>query len=217
MSDDVKPKRRYRSKRREIQAEATRAAILDAARALFTTDGWAPTTMAAIARRAGVATETVYARFHSKRAIVHALVVAAMRGNEPETPFMEQAGRQAVQRETDAGRMTEAFAADVSATLVRVAPILAVVRSAAEGEPEMRDLYLELHTARRRNLSRFVTMLAGLGGLRSDITAEAAADDVWSLASPELLLLWTEAAGKSPAAHRDWLAAALRRLLLEGQ
>ncbi len=216
MSDDVKPKRRYRSPRREIQAEATRTAILDAARALFTTDGWASTTIAAIARKAGVATETVYARFHTKPALVRALVVAAMRGSQPDTPFMEQAGRQAVQMQTDPERMVDAFAADLAAILARVAPVLAVVRSAAESDPEMRELYSELHTARRRNLAHFVATLAGIDGLRKELDEQTATDLVWSLGSPELFLVRTSFDGQSPAAHGDWLAVSLKRLLLPG-
>ncbi len=215
MPDAVKPKRRYRSQRREIQAEATRTAILDAARALFAEAGWGPTTIAAIARKAGVATETVYVHFGTKRAIVHALVVAAMRGAAPDTPFMEQAGRKDVARHTDPGRMVDAFADDLSAALARVAPVLAVVRSAAEGDADMRDLYLDLHESRRRNLSRFVAMLAGIGGLRRGLDERAATDLVWSLGSPELFLLRTTVAGQSIADHRDWFAATLKRLLLE--
>ncbi len=215
MIDTVKPKRRYRSPRREIQAEATRTAILDAARTLFATHGWAATTIAAIAGSAGVATETVYVHFGSKRAIVHALVVAAMRGGEPQTPFMDQAGRQNVQRQADPRRMIAAFAADLSGILARVAPVLAVVRAAAEGDDDLRDLYVDLHASRRRNLSGFVSMLAATGGLRSDLDEQIATDHVWSLASPELFLLWTGATGPGVDAHRTWLADALQHLLLD--
>ena len=215
MPDAVKPKRRYRSKQRDIQSEATRIAILEAARTLFTEKGW-PTTIAAIAARAGVATETVYVHFGHKRAIVHALVVAAMRGDKPNTPFMEQVGRTEVQSQTDPGRMIGAFANDLTTLVARSAPILAVVRSAAEGDADMRDLYLDLHQSRRRNLSRFVEGLAGIGGLRSGLDERTAADLVWSLGAPELFLLWTNVAGESPTSYRDWLAATLKRLLLPG-
>ncbi len=214
MSDPVKPKRRYRSRQRDIQSEATRTAILQAARTMFTEKGW-PTTIAAIAAEAGVATETVYGHFGSKRAIVHALVVAAMRGDQPDTPFMEQAGRREVQSQTEPARMIEAFAGDLTTLVARGAPILAVVRSAAEGDAGMRDLYLDLHESRRRNLSGFVAMLAAIGGLRPGLDEQAATDLVWSLGSPELFLLRTGLGGASVAAHRDWLATALKRLLLE--
>ena len=61
MLETVKPKRRYRSTRRSEQAAGTRAAVIDAARQTFMRDGWQQTTIAAIAQRAGVSAETVYA------------------------------------------------------------------------------------------------------------------------------------------------------------
>ena len=215
MTESVKPRRRYRSERREIQAEATRIAILDAAQTLFATGGWGATTIAAIAKEAGVATETVYSRFGNKRAIVQALVVAAMRGGDPQTPFMEQAGRQVVHTQTDPRLMIDAFSQDICGVLTRVAPVLAVVRAAGETDGEMRELYLELHSARRRNLSRFISMLAGIRGLREGLDEQTATSHVWSLASPELFVLWTGAAKASPDAYCNWFAIALKRLLLE--
>ena len=214
MPDPVKPKRRYRSRRREIQTEATRTAILDAARTLFATGGWAATTIAAIAAKAGVATETVYARFGNKRAIVHALIVTAMRGASPDTPFMEQTGRHVVQGQTDPHLMIDAFAVDVSGVLARVSPVMAVVRAAAESDDEMRELYGELHRSRRRNLSLFVSTLAAIGGLREGLDESTATNHVWSLASPELFVLWTSVEGAGPDEYRGWLALALKRLLL---
>ena len=64
MSEDVNarsPSRPYRAPQREATALATRLAILSAARDLFTTQGYAHTSVAAIAARAGVAVDTVYA------------------------------------------------------------------------------------------------------------------------------------------------------------
>ena len=61
MTNDVKPRRRYDSSRRRQQAADTRSDVLDAALKLFARDGWTTTTMAAIAREAGVSKETLYA------------------------------------------------------------------------------------------------------------------------------------------------------------
>lgn len=214
MSENVKPRRLYRSTRRKAQAEETRLAILDAARDLFAEKGWTATTIAAIARKADVAPETVYARFGSKPAIVGALVVFAMRGSEQDTPFMEQAGRREVLDQIDPSLKIDAFCRDLSRLLGRVAPILAVVRSAAETDPEMRALYGKLHQARRRNLAHFVDDLIAAGALRPGLDREAATDHVWSLASPELFLVWTGPSARAQADHAAWIASALKRLLL---
>src|SRR5438105_10523175 len=61
--------RRYRSALRDERAADTRARIVTAARDLFAARGFADTTVALIAARAGVAQPTVYAVFGSKGAI----------------------------------------------------------------------------------------------------------------------------------------------------
>ena len=54
-------KRRYDASKRRQAAARTRQLILDAALELFTGQGYAATPMTAIAQRAGVALDTVYA------------------------------------------------------------------------------------------------------------------------------------------------------------
>jgi AcrR family transcriptional regulator len=54
----VKPRRAYDSSRRLEQAEQTRRRILDAALLLFGREGYAATSVAAVAREAGVSVKT---------------------------------------------------------------------------------------------------------------------------------------------------------------
>ncbi|MDP3895118.1 MAG: TetR family transcriptional regulator, partial [Mesorhizobium sp.] len=68
--EEVKPKRAYRSARRQQSAADTRNAILASAHAAFLRDGWTRTTIASIARDASVSPETVYAVFGNKRALI---------------------------------------------------------------------------------------------------------------------------------------------------
>ena len=56
-SSDAGP-RRYRSPRRELQAEQTRTEIIAAATRLFTANGWAATGMRDVAREAGAVSYT---------------------------------------------------------------------------------------------------------------------------------------------------------------
>lgn len=71
----------------ETQAR-TRQKLLEAARALFVEDGYAEATTRAIARRAGVATGTLFNYFASKEALGAALLGAA--AAEAEAEFDEQ-------------------------------------------------------------------------------------------------------------------------------
>src|SRR5689334_14712218 len=76
----TQPRRRYVSAQRQESADATRARILDAARALFSGKGIDKVTIAEIARAAGVAGSTVYALFASKAGILRALMQATLFG-----------------------------------------------------------------------------------------------------------------------------------------
>lgn len=210
----VKSTRSYTSRRREKQKGATRDAILAAARDLFARKGWTAATVAAIAREAGVATETVYSHFRTKQAIVEAMVAAAMRGDQPEVPMMEQARRREVLDLPDPAAMIDAFSRDMAEIVQRAAPVLAVVRSAAESDEEMRRLYAALHASRRRNLGQFVERLAAVGGLRDGLSVEDATAHVWSVCAPELWLVWLGPGGQGAEAWRDWAARALKALLL---
>ena len=60
--------------RRERMALQTRREIIETARRLFSERGYAATSMADIAREAGVALQTIYARLGSKHGILLALL-----------------------------------------------------------------------------------------------------------------------------------------------
>src|ERR1044072_9021567 len=77
MSDVKMDKRPYHSPLRQEQALATRQRILDAALDLFGAQGYGSTSIASIAREAGVVPETIYATFGSKRGIIDGLTERA--------------------------------------------------------------------------------------------------------------------------------------------
>lgn len=211
---DVKPKRAYRSRRREEQAESTHNAVLDAAEHLFRENGWSATTIAAIAKEADVSPETIYARFGNKRTIVHQLVTRIMRGDQQETPMMQQEQRAKLLQMTNGRNIIDAFSDDISGLLTRAAPILAVVKSAAETDTEMAGLYADLHETRRRNLGKLITALERIGALRPGLDTEVAKDTLWSVVSPELWLLRIDQLRTTPDTNREWIRMTLQRLLL---
>ena len=90
MSEAADGRRRYHSPRREAQAAATRREILEAAGRLFERDGYAATTMAAVAGEAGVSLKTVYVAFETKDGVLRALWHLRLRGDDEETPVGER-------------------------------------------------------------------------------------------------------------------------------
>ena len=213
MSGDVKRKRPYRSERRREQARQTRARILDAAGVLFVKGGFAGTSVAAIAGRAGVSAETVYQAFGSKSALLDALVRRAARLGD-EAPIPEQAGPRAVVAERDQRTQLQMFAADIVRRLERVGPLMAVVDAAAVSEPAIAELQRGIDRARRAGLAEFVDALSARGPLSVD--RAVAVDTVWALASSDLQQLLMRRRGWSRTAYATWLAESLARILLPG-
>ena len=80
-------KRSYSSAKRKAQARETRRSILDAAHELFVAGGYAATTIQAIAERAGVAVQTVYAGFGSKRELLRQLIETTITGDDEPLPY----------------------------------------------------------------------------------------------------------------------------------
>src|SRR5690606_17785298 len=123
MTDNVNTRRAYRSDLRRNQAEQTQMAVLKAAETLFREQGWARTTIAAIARKAGVSNETIYAVFGNKRALLERLVLDAIRGTQPQVPLLEQAGVQEIKELSSQPAQIRIFAHSIAAILHRVAPL----------------------------------------------------------------------------------------------
>jgi len=60
----------------------------------------------------------------------------------------------------------------------------------------------------------FATNLAAVGGLRDDLSIEMAGDMIWIMTSVEFFLLCVRERGWTPDFFEQWLADALKRLLL---
>lgn len=215
MIDPVKTKRRYAAGRRTAQAAETRAAVIAAARQLFIASGWQATTIAGIARAAAVSSETIYAVFGNKQALLKAVLESSIRREQPDRPLLEQAGPQAVAEAPDQRTQLTLFARDIADVLGNVADLMAVVRAAAESDPALAELYEGLHAGRRRNLAFVAEALLRRGPLRHGITAEAATTTLWRLASPELYLLITRTEGLDQEAYAGWLRDTLAAALLD--
>jgi AcrR family transcriptional regulator len=211
MSEPVKPRRPYRSERRREGAEQTRRRILDSAAALFVANGFAGTTIAAVAAGAGTAAETVYAAFGSKVALLEALVRAAARGEDGDE-ILEQEGPRRLAASGDQREQLRIFAKDVTDRLERVGPLLRVLSQAAAGEPALAEAHHRVQAARLRNLRTIPEALRRNGPLRMD--PEDAAETIWALASPDVHGMLTDGRGWSRERYTAWLADVLAAALL---
>ena len=140
MAERVKPKRRYNSPRRQEQAAATRRSILDAAQQLFERQGYAATTMEAIAAEADVALKTVYIAFATKSGLLRALWDLLLKGDEDEAAVDQREWFREVIEEPDPERQLR-LNARTRAVKLRIAPLLEVIRDAAPVEPDTAALW----------------------------------------------------------------------------
>lgn len=202
------PSRRYYSPTRSLQADKTRRRIVDAARRLFGRDGYGATTIADIAKEAGVAVQTVYAVFGSKQGILKGLVERAAFGLEYDKLIAawEEQGAPADRLRFAAKIACEIYAAERTE--------LEFLRKAGVVAPETSAI------APARDAGRFAAQRAMIGylksvrALRSGLTPAAAHDILWTLTGRDVFHRLTAERGWSVARYRNWLGNLLVKELL---
>ncbi len=211
-----KVNRRYDNSGRAVQAAANRAAVLEAAAQLLIDKGYSQTTMAAVARAAGVSVETVYKTFGNKPALVRQVLGTAVVGDDEPVALMDRADMRAALRAPTGAQILAAFAEASIDILARLGPLLATLLVAARaGEPELREIAEQAGQQRLTDLTRVIDAIAATGDLRADLDAARAADVLWSIGSPEVYLQLTVDRGWSVADYRTWLAETLQATLLQ--
>jgi AcrR family transcriptional regulator len=158
--------------------------VLDAAERMFLDQGYAATTIAAIAREAGVSVETVYKAFGGKAGVVRAVYQRGLTGRGPVPAY--QRSDQMRAQETDSrtimrewGRLTAEVASVVS-------PIRLLIRSAALIDPEMAALLKANDDERLERMRHHARFLKERGYLRDGIKVGEATDILWTCSSVEL-------------------------------
>lgn len=209
----VNKRRPYDASRRRAAAAETRRAILQAAREVFLELGYVATTMQAIADRAGVALDTIYASAGRKPRLFRELIETAISGQEQAVPAEDREYVRAIRAEPDPALKISIYAAAVAAIQMRLGPLFAVVRDAAAADPELGRLWSEIAERRAANMRLFAEDLAASGRLR--VSVHEAADVIWATNSSEFLTLLVRDRGWSLERVERWLTESWQRLLLE--
>lgn len=206
--------RRYDSSRRQRRAREVRDAVVDTAQRLFLRDGYAATTIAAIAVATDVSVETIYKGFGGKPGIVRAIVERGLVGEGP-VPAEHRSDR-IRDTESDPRKILAAWGEFTTEIAPRVAPILRLARDVAASDPEVAAV---LRDVNRQRLERMTVNAQGLqeaGHLRPNMSAEQAADIMWTYSSPEVYDLLVIQRGWSPQRFGSFVAEALIAALLPG-
>jgi AcrR family transcriptional regulator len=173
----VNPRRNYRKSTRGRQRAATRAAIIDAAAEAFVESGYATATIAAIAARADVSPESVYAIFSNKRELLRQVIETIAAGDR--SGVVDESWLARVRAEPDQRRRLTLMGDATRDVIQRVAPLEEVVRAAASSDPEIAEIR-RLHDRQRLDdIRQLVDLLAEAGPLRKPI--DEATQLMWAL------------------------------------
>ena len=201
--------------RRARKALATRRRILDAAETLFTRDGYATTTIAAIAGQADVAVQTVYAVFGTKRAVLSELLAVRVVGDDDATPLQDRDHWRAMESETDPRRQLELLAAIATRIGERMGALYDVLAGAAGSDPEIAHIYRRQQQSRHDDQRRLARSLARKDALRPGLSEAHATDIMWAIANPAMHRRLVAERRWTGDEYEHWLAHTLTCALLE--
>ncbi|MCB9395653.1 MAG: helix-turn-helix transcriptional regulator [Acidimicrobiaceae bacterium] len=187
---------------------------MDTARALFLERGYHATTVEAISNVADVPQATIYRLFASKQGILKAVLDTSIVGDDEPVPVASRPHVLQLLAGPDPRDQLAGLAAISVDINQRVAPILRMLASAADSDPDAAALLDDLAQQRRAGQSRLATALGRSGALRSGLRLADATDIIHALASPELYRLLVFERGWPPEKYQRWLAGTLTDQLL---
>lgn len=200
---------------RKERSERTRLAIVRAATEEFRANGYHGTTMAGIARRAGVAVQTVYFVFHTKPLLLTAAIDQAVMGDEqPTPPELTEWWLEGIST-SDGYRALEVFVTNIAVIEERAARLDQVARAAAMTDPEVRDVLVNHERLRVAGFRSYLETFSARGLLRKELALDEATDVLLTLVGSSTFLEFTEGRSWSIKRWTSWTTATLAGLLLE--
>lgn len=214
MSTTPSAKRAYRSGVRAQNAAATRRTVLAAATELFTTRGYAGTSIDAIAEAAGVGRSTVFTAAGGKPWLLKTAYDEALIGDDLPVPLAERPESQRLRSLDDGAEIIARYAEVLVRIMAGASALYDVIRSAADTDAEVAQLWAEIGRQRREGARQIVAVLSSVGALAPRLTAERAADVIAVYNDPGLHRQLVAESNWSVEEFREWLARALRHELL---
>jgi len=201
-------KRPYKSVVRQRQASDTRRRIVEVTRQLLQSEGYDGMTIEAIAKRAEVSAQSVYAIFKSKTGILIALLDQSTFGPD----YVEVVG-QALSASDPETRLRRAASV---ARQIRGAQSAAfdLMRGAGVVAPELAKLEQQRERLRYEKEESMITFLRDAGRLRPGLSHKTARDIFWMFTGGDVYRMLVRERGWSPQKYQDWLAGALVHSLL---
>jgi len=141
-------KRSYDASGRQARAQKTRQRIIDVAHDLFISQGYGRTTIADIARGAGVSVETVYSAFGNKAALLRRVWFVRLRGDEQDVRLLHRPEIQELLAEPDLVIRLRRQAVVYTAVFRRFVTLHRALEAAAASESSAADIVAEFDAGR---------------------------------------------------------------------
>ena len=197
---------------REAQIAQTEERIIAAAAELFLADGYVPTTLEAVAKRAEVGARTVYVRFGTKAALFKRVVDVAIVGDTQPVDVLGRDWAQAWMTAPTAAERIAASAAIGRQIMQRTGALFAVAQQAAAVEPLIAGFWQQGREQSRQAQAVFWTKMADDGLLDPAVDLAWLIDTASLLTAAETYLLVTRMTSWDLDTYQSWLVATLTRL-----
>jgi AcrR family transcriptional regulator len=184
---------------------------------LFERDGYATTSMPAIAAEAGVALKTVYVAFETKANLLNVLWDTRLGEGEEAIPVFERAWYRSLLAEPDPERKLRIVAAQARQVKTRSGALLEVIRNAASADVEIAALWSRIQTKLHDVQRSIVEQLEERGALATGLDRATATDVLWTLNHPNVWHLLVRERGWTPAQYERWLGNAFCSQVLRAE
>lgn len=199
---------------RADRARQTRRRMLDSARELFVTHGYAATTMERIAEQAGVAVQTLYYTFQTKGQLLCEVVDMTAAGDDDPLPVARRPWMQEMLTARSGQRILALGVEHGTDIFERAAPLWPAVTAAA-ADPRVEQYWREVAATRRAGQARMVARVDELGALRQGLDTDRATDLVVVLFGHDVFRGLVIEAGWSVPDYKAWIFSTLVQQLMQ--
>jgi AcrR family transcriptional regulator len=185
-------------------------------RELLDERGDAGTTIAEVARLAGVSPESIYKGFGTKAGLVKEVFDATIAGDDEPVAVAERADAQRLRAEPDVRTKLGLYAESAAARAERSAGVQLAVRNGAPAHTAINGLWQRLQAERLAGMTMLARHLIDTGQLRAGTAVDEVRDVLWTCISVEVYDLLVRQRGWTRSAYADWMARTLITSLVDG-
>jgi AcrR family transcriptional regulator len=210
-----KPRRGYVSATRTERAQNTRMRVIEAATRLFVQQGYATTSIRAIATEAGVSVPTVELLFGTKAQLLHVVIDVAVAGDDEPVPVLSRGWAADARSARNLADFLSVVAQVLSEAQARSAGVMLAAYEAAASDPDIQLLIMDRESQRERTTNWIVNGVVDRAGLRPELDRAGAIDTVWMLMDPVIFNRLTRHRGWSLDRYASWFADSVTRLVVD--